>query len=189
MRKEQLALPLAVTGVVIVAALAASWAMLAPQRLGQALIGGLTLPLLWSLIELTTRSEKVSVRAAVAAAALLLAAFLGYRVAQAAQWIGPDEGRLALNLFGMAGGLILAYFGNRIPKMLERFDPTIDAARRQAFQRMAGWTFTLAGLASALAWLVLPLEAARLWATLIVAGGTGLVLARLVQCWFRGRRA
>jgi hypothetical protein len=189
MRKEQLALPLAITGVVIVAALATTWAMLAPDRLWQALVGGLTLPLLWGPIELMTKGEKTSTRAAVIAGALIVALFLGFRVAQAAQWIGPDEGKLSLKLFGMAGGLVLAWFGNRIPKMLERFDPTVDVGRRQAFQRMAGWVFTVAGLASALTWLVMPVEAARLWATLIVAGATAFVLARVVQCMVRGRRA
>lgn len=189
MRKEQLALLLAIAGTGVVAALAATWALLAPDRLGQALVGALTLPVLWGMIELAAREGKTGIRTAVAAAATILILFLGLRVAQAAQWIGPDQGRLALGLFGMCGGLLLAYFGNRIPKVLERFDPTVDLGRRQAFQRMAGWVFTLAGLVSALTWVVMPVESARIWATLIVAGATLFVLARLVQCWFRGRRA
>jgi hypothetical protein len=188
-KKQQLALPLALAGVLIVAALAAALAMLAPGKVGTALLGGLTLPLLWGAIELLTKGDKKGARIAVVAASVLLSLSLGVKVAQAAQLIGPDEGRLGLTLFGITGGLVLAFFGNRIPKMLERYNPEMDVARRQAFQRMAGWVFVLTGLASALAWLLLPIEAARLWATLIVAGGTLLVLARIVQCRLRGRRA
>ena len=127
----------------------------------------------------------------VAAMALsaIIALFLGLRVAQALQWLGPDEGKLSIRLFGMTSGLVLAFFGNRIPKMLERFDPTIDAARRQAFQRMAGWVFVLTGLAAAAIWLVLPVDHAKLWATLAVAAGTLLVAAQVVRCHFRGKNA
>jgi hypothetical protein len=188
MRKQQLILPLALTGVAVVAALAAALAVLAPEKTGSALIAALTLPVLWGAIELV-RGDKTSPRVAVIAASAMLAISLGLKVAQAAQWIGPDDGKLGLKLFGIVGGIVLAFFGNRIPKMLERYHPDMDIARRQAFQRMAGWIFTLAGLASALTWLILPIESARLWATLIIAGGTMLVLGRLVQCRLRGRRA
>lgn len=189
MKKSQLVLTLALTGVLIVAGLAAWLAMLSPDKLRTALVGGLTLPVLWGGIELLTGGDKKSARLAVIAASAMLILSLGVKLAQAAQWIGPDDGKLGLKLFGIFGGLALAFFGNRIPKILERYNPDADMSRRQAFQRMAGWVFVLAGLGSSLAWLVLPIEAARLWATLIIAGGTLFVLARLLQCRFRGRRA
>jgi hypothetical protein len=189
MRKQQLILPLALTGVLVVAALATALAMLAPDKLRTALIAALTLPLLWGAIELLAKGDKSSARAAVIVASALLILSLGMKVAQAAQLIGPDDGKLGLKLFGIMGGVVLAFFGNRIPKMLERYNPGMNIARRQAFQRLAGWIYVLAGLASALAWLVLPIESAKLWATLIVGGSTLLVLARLVQCRLRGRRA
>ena len=189
MTKNQVALPLAIVGVSIAGALAGTWAVLMPEKLGLALAGGLTVPVLWGLLEFAAKDGKASIRMAVAAGAAIIALFLGLRVAQALQWLGPDEGKLSIRLFGMTSGLVLAFFGNRIPKMLERFDPTIDAARRQAFQRMAGWVFVLTGLAAAAIWLVLPVDHAKLWATLAVAAGTLLVVAQVVRCHFRGKNA
>ena len=189
MRKEQIALPLAVTGVAIVTALAVTWAVLAPEKLPVALIGGLVLPVLWGGAERLIKGDKSEARQAVIVAAALVALALGIKIAQARGWLGQDEGRLGARLVGICGGLVMVCFGNRLPKILERFDARIDGARRQAFQRQAGWAFVLAGLGSALAWAVLPLDSARLWGMVFIAGGVALVLARLVQCGFRGNRA
>lgn len=189
MRKEQISLPLAVTGVMIVAALAVTWAVLVPEKLPVALTGGLVLPLLWGTAELLVKGDKSEARHAVIVAAALVALALGVKIAQAAGWLGHDEGRLGARLVGISGGLVMAYFGNRLPKILERFDARIDGARRQAFQRQAGWAFVLAGVGSALAWAMLPLDSARIWGMVFVAGGVAVVLARLVQCGLRRKRA
>ncbi len=57
-------------------------------------------------------------------------------------------------------GAYLAVTGNAMPRMLP---PTssmpCDAARIQAFQRIAGWTWVLCGLGLAMAWLALPIDA------------------------------
>ena len=185
MRKELFALPLALTGVAIVAALAVIWAMLAPEKLSSAILGGLVLPVLWGGAELLIKGDKSEVRHAVIVAAALVALSIGVKIAQATGWLGLDEGRLV----GIGGGLVMVYFGNRLPKILEHFDARIDGARRQAFQRQAGWAFVLAGLGSALAWAMLPLDSARLWGMVFIAGGVAVVLARLVQCGLRRKRA
>ncbi|HTU13506.1 MAG TPA: hypothetical protein VMG08_21630 [Allosphingosinicella sp.] len=189
MSKERFALALAVTGVLIVAAVAVALALVSPDRLRTALVGGLTLPILWGAVELFTGGDKTEARHAVVVASALVLVALGVKLGQAAGWLGHDEGRLGTQLVGIFGGLVMAYFGNRIPKLLERFNPRVDAARRQAFQRHAGWVFVLAGLGSALTWALLPVESARLWGTLIVAGGVALVVARLIQCGLRGSKA
>lgn len=189
MKKDQLALPMAVTGVAIVAALAVAWAVLAPEKLPVALIGGLVLPILWATAELLVKGDKSEARQAVIVASALVALALGVKLAQATGWLGLGEGRLGARLVGICGGLVMVYFGNRLPKILERFDARIDGARRQAFQRQAGWIFVLAGLGSALAWGVLPVDSARLWGMIFIAGGVALVLARLVQCGLRRKRA
>lgn len=189
MRKEQLVLPLAVAGVLIVAAFAATWAVLAPDRLPTALIGGLTLPVLWGAIELLTRGDKTRARHAVVVASALLVLALGVKIGRAAGWLGPDDGELGFRLVGILGGLAMAYFGNRIPKLLERFDPQVDLARRQTFQRHSGWIFVLGGLGSALTWAALPLDNARFWGIMIIAGAMLLVTARVLACHFRGRSA
>lgn len=188
MRKQHLALSLAVVGALVVTALAVSLAILAPDRLFLALLGGLTLPVLWGPTELLLKGDKTTVRFTVAAASAVMATALAGKVAQAAAVIGPAS-ELDRSLFGAACGILLAAYGNRIPKLLQRYDPTVDTARRQAFQRQAAWVFVLTGLGSATAWLALPPDSARLWGTLIVAGGVLLVLGRILQCRMRGRRA
>jgi hypothetical protein len=189
MRSRQLVLPLAITGILIVAALAVALGLLAPDKLKLALVGGLNLPLLWGVFELLAKGDRLHVRVGVIAASLLLTIALGAKVAQAAGWIGPDDARLGFRLFGIAGSLLLMFFGNRIPKVLQRYDPTADQARRQAFQRQAGWTVVLAGLASGLLWVVLPVDRAAIWGTAVVGTAMVLVVARVVQCRLRGRKA
>ena len=188
MRKPQLALALAIVGFLVVTALAVSLALLAPDKLRPALLGGLALPLLWAAGEFLTKGDKTSIRFAVAAAATVLTIALSAKVAKAAGLIAPDSG-LSQSLFGVASGLVLAAYGNQIPKLLQRYDPTVDTARRQAFQRQAAWVFVLTGLGSAAAWLALPGDSARFWGTAIVAGGVALVLARLLQCRLRRKGA
>ena len=188
MRKQQFAMSLAIVGVLVVATLSVSLALLSPDKLRSALLGGLTLPLLWGPVELLMKGDKTGIRFAVAVAAAVLTISLGAKVAQAAGLIAPDS-ELGHSLFGVASGLVLAAYGNQIPKLLQRYDPTVDTARRQAFQRQAAWVFVITGLGSAAAWLALPADSARFWATTIVAGGVALVLARLLQCRLRRTRA
>src|SRR4051794_36374520 len=58
-------------------------------------------------------------------------------------------------------GAYLAMPGNALPRMLP---PTSSmpcgGVRLQAFQRFAGWTWSLCGLGFAMAWLALPIDAA-----------------------------
>jgi hypothetical protein len=188
MRKQQLATSLAITGLLVVTGFAVSLALLSPDKLNPALLGGLALPLLWGPAELLIKGDKTSIRFAVAGAAGILTIALASKVAKAAGWVAPDSG-FSSTLFGVASGLVLAAYGNQIPKLLQRYDPTVDTARRQAFQRQAAWVFVITGLASAAAWVTLPGDSARFWATAIVAGGVALVLARLLQCRFRRKGA
>ncbi len=188
MRTQHLALPMAIVGVLIVGALAVSLALLSPGNWGKALIGGLTLPVLWGSIELW-KGDKTHARFAVAVAAGLLAVPLGVKVARAAGLIGADEGALILTLIGIAGGLVLAAYGNVIPKMLGRYDPAVDPARRQTFQRLAGWIFVLAGLACAAIWATMPVKQAAFWSTVPVGCAMILVVALLVACHLRWRKA
>jgi hypothetical protein len=188
MRNQHLALPMAIAGVLIVGALAVSLALLSPDKLGKALIGGLTLPVLWGAIEFW-KGDKSHARFAVVVAAGLIAVPLGVKVARAAGFIGADEGALILTLFGIAGGLVFAAYGNVIPKKLGRYDPAVDPARRQAFQRQAGWTFVLAGLACAAIWATMPVKQAAFWSTVPVGGAVILVLALVIACHLRWRKA
>ena len=80
-----------------------------------------------------------------------------------------DDPSPGIRLYGILCGVILAAYGNMIPKRLVRFDPGSDgAARRQSCLRFCGWVFALAGLP--VIWAFSPLESAafgrwcRYWA-------------------------
>jgi hypothetical protein len=69
---------------------------------------------------------------------------------------------------GVLIGAFLAMLGNVMPKNLPPFSSGCDGARQQAFQRLAGWTWVLCGLGSAVAWLTLSIDAAQI-ATIVLA--------------------
>jgi len=74
-------------------------------------------------------------------------------------------------------GAFLVATGNILPKTLTPLSVLrCDPARAQAFQRFAGWTWVLAGLAVAIAWLLLPLHIADS-ATFVVLPGAILIIA------------
>ena len=184
---RRLALPMAVLGLVLVEGLAVSLAIVAPDRLRAPLVAGLAMPALWAVAE-RFRGDKTHIRFAIAVAAALLAIPLGAKLGQALGWIAADNGDLMARLFGIAGGLILAAYGNVIPRQLDRYDPArSDPARWQRLQRRAAWSFVLAGLACAAIWVVLPVKAAALWSTVPVALSILLVLPLIVAC-VRGRK-
>ena len=142
---RRLALPMAALGLVLVEGLAVALALVAPDKLRTALVAGLALPALWACAELF-RGDKTQPRFAIAVAALLLAVPLGTHLARAIGWIEAADADLSSRLFGIAGGLILAVYGNFIPRQLDRYDPGNDrsgpAAAAAAPGRMglrAGW--------------------------------------------------
>ena len=78
-------------------------------------------------------------------------------------------------------GAFLVSTGNAIPKTLTPMSALRDADRVQAFQRFAGWTWVLTGLALAMSWLVLPVNLAESMTFLLVPGGVLLIGAQLVR--------
>jgi len=73
--------------------------------------------------------------------------------------VDPDVARRAMML---VLGLVLMVIGNGLPKKLTPLAALrCDAAQTQAFHRLAGWTWVLAGLALAIAWAVLPADVAK----------------------------
>ena len=114
----------------------------------------------------------------VAVAALLILLGLALAYARAKGLLDKGDGSPAVRIFGIATGLILAYYGNVIPKRSACVDPVSDsAARRQRLLRFSGWVFTLAGLACAATWALAPLGDAS-WAMLPVAAALLLVAIR-----------
>lgn len=187
---KRLALPMAVIGLVLVEGMAISLALVAPDKLRTALVAGLALPALWGSAELF-KGDKTHPRFAIALAAVLLALPLGAHLARALGWIAADNSDLMNRLYGIASGLILAAYGNFIPRQLDRYDPAkADPGRWQRLQRRAAWAFVLAGLACATLWVLLPVRAAAIWSVVPIGISVILVMPMIIACVRgRGRKA
>lgn len=84
-------------------------------------------------------------------------------------------------------GAFFVVTGNAMPKTLSPLSALqCDPARVQAFQRFAGWTWVLTGLAFAIAWLVLPLELAKPVSLVLLMSAMLAVLGQIVR--LRGTR-
>jgi hypothetical protein len=83
---------------------------------------------------------------------------------------------------GVLVGVFLAMLGNAMPKTLPPLSSmACNAARIQAFQRFAGWTWVLCGLGSAVAWLALSIGAAESMTTVLVVAAMVLTLAQILR--------
>ena len=81
--------------------------------------------------------------------------------------LGPD---VPVRVMMVANALLLAYYGNAIPKAVLR-TPVARAGRR-----FAGWVFVLGGLISAALWAFAPLDIATPIALTVTAGSAILAI-------------
>ena len=97
--------------------------------------------------------------------------------------LGVGDGRdLGQRASMVLQGLFLAMLGNTMPRMLPPVSSmACDGARVQTFQRRAGWTWALAGVAFALAWLALPDGVARPISMGAVVTAVALTVALLLR--------
>lgn len=142
-----------------------TWLTLAPPR---------------SSSEDARRRTVESVAGGIVSAGGLLVAALGLKLAASLGMMGDaDVARRSSMAFL---GLFLAFLGNSMPKTLTPLSALrCDAAKVQAMQRLSGWTWVLAGLAYALAWLTLPLELAKPVSTALIVGAMAVVVTQLVR--------
>jgi hypothetical protein len=111
---------------------------------------------------------------------LKLAATLGL-------WNDADVSRRSLQALL---GLFVAFTGNSIPKKLTPLSAMrCDGARVQAFQRLAGWTWVLGGIAYALVWLAMPMAIAKPVSMAVLVGSMVLVLTQLLRLYRTKQRA
>lgn len=121
-----------------------------------------------------------SVNSAVVFGALMMVIPLAVTLAHAYGIVDdPDSAkRAAMITFG-------AYFvvmGNAMPRMLPPVSSIPgDVARIQAFQRLAGWTWVLCGLAFATAWLALPIDAAGPVSMVLVVAAMVVCIVQLLR--------
>ena len=74
-----------------------------------------------------------------------------------------------------------------MPKNLPPLSSGCDGARQQAFHRLAGWTWVLCGLASAIGWLVLPIDFAETTAIVLVLTAIAVTIVHLARLARRAR--
>ena len=91
----------------------------------------------------------------------------------------PDLGRRST---GVLSGAFLVMLGNVMPKTLPPLSSMrCDGARLQAFQRLAGWTWVLCGLGSAIAWLALSIDSAEIATTVLVVAAMVVTIAQILR--------
>ncbi len=96
---------------------------------------------------------------------------------------GYDE--LDRRSVGVLTSAVLVMIGNAMPKNLPPLLSGGDAARQQAFHRLAGWTWVLCGLASAVGWMTLPIDVAQSVAIALTVAAVALTVGYVVRL---GRR-
>lgn len=67
---------------------------------------------------------------------------------------GAVDGDLPTRISMVIAGLVIAFYGNAIPKMVLR------SAQARAARRLAGWAFVLSGFVCAALWAMAPLDVA-----------------------------
>lgn len=85
-------------------------------------------------------------------------------------------------------GLMLAFYGNVIPKNLPRFREG-ESGRIQALRRTCGWLSTLAGLGYAAVWAGAPYAVAPILSVIVVGGSTVATFGFAIWTHFAERRA
>ena len=129
----------------------------------------------------TARRSLDYITTAVVFAALMMGIPLAMTLARSYGVV--DDVDLGRRSTGVLIGVFLAMLGNVLPKSLPPLSSMrCDGARQQAFQRLAGWTWVLCGLASTIAWLALSIDSAEIATTVLVVTAmavTGVQLLRL----------
>jgi hypothetical protein len=117
-------------------------------------------------------------------AVLMLITAFGLKYAAAHHLVSGD---MPMRGVQVLTGLMLAYYGNVIPKTLPRFREG-ENARIQSLRRTVGWLSTLSGLGYAAVWAAVPLASAAVWSVIIVGATTLLMIGCIVWTHFACRR-
>ena len=93
-----------------------------------------------------------------------------------------DDIDLGRRSTGVLIGAFLVMLGNVMPKNLPPLSSLrSDGARQQAFHRLAGWTWVLCGLASAIGWLALPIDSAETATIVMVVAAMAVTIVHLLR--------
>jgi hypothetical protein len=122
----------------------------------------------------------ISVRGALVFATLMMVFSLATKLGVALGALDGAEVSRRASMVLM--GLLLAFLGNSMPKTLTPLPAlSCDPARVQALQRLSGWTWVLAGIAYAIAWLALPVALASPVSILVVVAAMLVVVIQLIR--------
>jgi hypothetical protein len=130
-----------------------------------------------------------TVSASVVFGALIMAIPLGAKAAVALGTLDRAD-RVTPVTMALVGAFLM-FTGNSIPKMLTPLSALrCDPAQVQAFQRLTGWTWVLAGLGFAVSWLALPADIAQPVSVTLIAAAILVVLTQIVRLrWMRRKEA
>jgi hypothetical protein len=147
------------------------------------LIGCMALPLL--IVprhgnEAARRRAGDSIRRGIVFAGLILVIVLSMKLATAMGVI--EDADLSRRATMAILGAFFVVTGNAMPKTLTPLSALqCDAARVQAFQRFAGWTWVLTGLAFAIVWLALPVDLAKPVSLVLLTSGMLTIVWQVVR--------
>jgi len=86
-------------------------------------------------------------------------------------------------------GLMIAFYGNAIPKTLLRFrEGKVEGGRTQSLRRTIGWLLTVGGLGFAAVWASAPLSKAAGWSMAVIGTAIGLIVVSIVRTHMAQRR-
>jgi hypothetical protein len=133
-----------------------------------------------STVEATAARSLDQITTAVVFAAVMMGIPLALTLARSYGLI--DGSDVARRSTGVLTGAFLVMLGNVMPKNLPPLSSMrCDGARQQAFLRLAGWTWVLCGLASAIGWLTLSIDSAQTATTVLVVTAMAVTIVQLLR--------
>src|SRR5262245_57833335 len=138
-----------------------------------------------STMEATAARSLEQITTAVVFGALMMGIPLALTLARSYGFV--DAFDVARRSTGVLTSAFIAMLGNVMPKNLPPLSSGYDAARQQTFHRLAGWTWVLCGVASAVGWVVLPIDSAEFAAIALVPTALVVTVVHLVRLARRAR--
>jgi hypothetical protein len=133
-----------------------------------------------STVEATAARSLDQITTAVVFAAVMMGIPLALTLARSYGLI--DGSDVARRSTGVLTGAFLVMLGNVMPKNLPPMSSMrCDGARQQAFLRLAGWTWVLCGLASAIGWLTLSIDSAQTATTVLVVTAVAVTIVQFLR--------
>jgi hypothetical protein len=163
----------------------ARWAFRTGEEVGPP-YGIVILAAMWVYIEVVhasegdDRPEATAIRSwhrvVLAAIALYVAVGSGLALAADLDVLGHESLPAARRFMGFTAGVMLALWGNFLPKLLSPWRTQDEPFDWQGVHRVVGWLASLAGVAVALVWVALPLDQATSTSKLLLGTVFGLAV-------------